>query len=97
MYYKEVKETYDKLLLAGDSLYASYYNNLSLLYQEMGQFEEAADCLKKALAIMELYQDKIKIAITCSNLAASLLASVLLIENVGIRVDFKYTDKSIVF
>ena len=73
MYYKEVKETYDKLLLAGDSLYASYYNNLSLLYQEMGRFEESADCLKKALAIMELYQDKIKIAITCSNLAASLL------------------------
>lgn len=72
-FYKEVEETYKRLLPEKDSLYASYYNNLSLLYQEMGQFEEACECLKKALKIIELYQDEIKIAITCSNLAASLL------------------------
>lgn len=72
-YYEEVKAVYDKILPPGDSLYASYFNNLSLLYQEMGNFAKAAECLKKALVIIEPYNDIIKIAITCSNLAASLL------------------------
>lgn len=72
-YYEEVKEVYDSLLAPTDSLYASYFNNLSLLYQEMGEFAKAAECLKKALIIIEPYGDMIKVAITCSNLAASLL------------------------
>ena len=72
-YYEEVKNIYDKMLAPTDSLYASYYNNLSLLHQEMGDFEKAAQCLETALSIIETYEDKIKIAITCSNLAASLL------------------------
>ena len=72
-YYKEVKKIYDRMLTPTDSLFASYYNNLSLLYQEMGEFEKAAQCLKTALVIMEAYGDMIKVAITCSNLAASLL------------------------
>lgn len=72
-YYEEVKKVYDKMLTPTDSLYASYYNNLSLLYQEMGKFEKSAECLKTALVIIEAYGDKIKVAITCSNLAASLL------------------------
>ncbi len=71
--YECVKNIYDSLLLPADDLFASYYNNLSLLYQEMEEFEQAADCLKKALSIMEMSDDEIKIAITCSNLAASLL------------------------
>ena len=72
-YYGEVKTIYDKMLAPTDSLYASYFNNLSLLYQEMGDFAKAAECLKTALAIIETYGDIIKVAITCSNLAASLL------------------------
>ena len=72
-YYGEVKSVYDRMLTPTDSLYASYYNNLSLLYQEMGDFEKAAQCLKTALVIIEAYGDIIKVAITCSNLAASLL------------------------
>ena len=72
-YYEEVKDVYDSLLAPTDSLYASYFNNLSLLYQEMGEFAKAAECLKKALIIIEPYGDMIKVAITCSNLAASLL------------------------
>ena len=72
-YYVEVKRIYDRMLTPTDSLYASYYNNLSLLYQEMGDFEKAAQCLKTALVISEAYGDIIKVAITCSNLAASLL------------------------
>lgn len=72
-YYVEVKKIYDRMLTPTDSLYASYFNNLSLLYQEMGDFEKAAECLKTALVIIEAYGDIIKVAITCSNLAASLL------------------------
>lgn len=71
--YEEVKSTYDRILPPADSLYASYYNNFSLLHQEMGDFTKAAECLKKALSIIESYDDIIKVAITCSNLAASLL------------------------
>ena len=72
-HYYKVKIVYDKMLTPTDSLYASYYNNLSLLHQEMGNFEEAVKCLKTALVIIEAYGDIIKVAITCSNLAASLL------------------------
>ena len=72
-YYGEVKKVYDRMLTPTDSLYASYFNNLSLLYQEMGNFAKAAECLKTALVIIEAYGDIIKVAITCSNLAASLL------------------------
>ena len=72
-YYEEVKAIYDKILTPTDSLYASYFNNLSLLYQEMGDFGKAVECLKTALVIIEAYGDLIKVAITCSNLAASLL------------------------
>ena len=72
-YYEEVKKIYDRTLTPTDSLYASYFNNLSLLYQEMGDFEKAAECLKTALVIIEAYGDIIKVAVTCSNLAASLL------------------------
>ena len=72
-YYREVKAVYDRMLTPTDSLYASFYNNLSLLYQEMGDFTKAAECLKTALIIIEAYGDVIKVAITCSNLAASLL------------------------
>ena len=72
-HYEEVKQVYDRMLTPTDSLYASYYNNLSLLYQEMVDFEKAVECLKTALVIIEAYGDVIKVAITCSNLAASLL------------------------
>ena len=72
-FYKEVKFVYDDLLPEGDSLYASYFNNLSLLYQEMGDFHAACKTLKKALSIVEKEGDKIKIATTCSNLGTSLL------------------------
>ena len=72
-YYEEVKRIYGRMLTPTNSLYASYYNNLSLLYQEMGEFKKAAECLKTALVIVEAYEDIIKVAITCSNLAASLL------------------------
>lgn len=54
---------------ADSRLYAGYYNNLALLYQETGSWQEAADCLKKALTLAD---DDIRIAITRSNLAVCL-------------------------
>lgn len=63
------------LELCGDeSLYSSYYNNLSLLHQEAGRFEDATECLKKALYIAdEKMHDEIRTAISRTNLATSLL------------------------
>lgn len=73
-YYLLVKEIYDMQLESGDFRFASLYNNWSLLYQEMGDFEKAAECLYKALAIVEQYGEaRIELAVTHSNIATSLL------------------------
>ena len=40
-FYKEVFPIYDRHLRPDDFYYASLYNNLSLLLQEMGEYEEA--------------------------------------------------------
>ncbi len=70
--YKEVFKTYDKFLEKTDFSYASLYNNLSLLYQEMGEYEKAIDCLKKALAIAEKTEGaEFEVAVTYTNLGAS--------------------------
>lgn len=72
--YEEVKEIYQKLLAPDNLDFAAYYNNLSLLYQEMNRHEMACEQLEKALAIVSGRQDeRIKTAVTHSNLAASLL------------------------
>ncbi|MCR5507708.1 MAG: DUF4037 domain-containing protein [Lachnospiraceae bacterium] len=68
--YMEAESIYDKLLDKGDRLYAALYNNMSLLYQEMGDNEASADCLKKALIIICAYDDAVtEQAITRTNLA----------------------------
>ena len=73
-YYKQVLAIYDKLLSPDDFLFASLNNNLSLLYQEMGDFKSACDCLRKALTITEKYKEaRIETAVTHTNLAQSLL------------------------
>lgn len=72
--YHKVKEIYDRLLAPDDQSFAAYYNNLSLLYQEMGQFERAAESLEEALSIVTAQPDnEIKIATTHANLAESYL------------------------
>lgn len=74
IYYQEVKEIYGRELEATDFRYASLYNNMSLLFQEMGDFESACDCLERALSIASLYEGaRIEVAVTCTNLAASQL------------------------
>ena len=68
--YLGVLPIYDKALEKNDFRYASYYNNLSLLYQEMGQYEKAIGCLEKALEIAKTYDEaKIEVATTYTNLA----------------------------
>lgn len=71
--YQMLFPIYKKELPSNDERFASLYNNLSLLYQEMQQFENAIAAQKKALEIISQHDDKIKIAITHSNLGASLL------------------------
>lgn len=68
--YIKVLPIYEKYLPAGDFRYASYYNNLSLLYQEIRQYEKAISCLEKALAIAKTYEEaRIEVATTYTNLA----------------------------
>ncbi|MFI3238645.1 MAG: DUF4125 family protein [Lachnospiraceae bacterium] len=72
-FHKKVEEVYEQKLPRGDERFASLYNNMSLLYQEMGDFTAAVASLLKALVIIEQIGDVIKIAITHSNLGSSLL------------------------
>ncbi len=74
IYYQEVKAIYEKKLALEDFRYASLYNNMSLLFQEMGDYESACDCLKRALSIVALYGEaRIEMAVTYTNLATSQL------------------------
>lgn len=73
-YYQEVKKIYEGNLDPGDFRYASLYNNMSLLFQEMGDYESACDCLERALGIALRYSEaRIEVAVTYTNLAASQL------------------------
>lgn len=70
--YQAVFPIYDKNLAKNDFRYASLYNNLSLLYQEMKEFQSACTCLENALNIVKGYpQARIELAITYTNLAVS--------------------------
>jgi len=73
-FYESIFPIYEENLEQNDERFASLYNNLSLLYQEMGDFERAADCLHRALDIVSGGEDIIKVAITHSNLGATLLS-----------------------
>ena len=72
--YEQVQDIYDRVLAPDDSLYAALYNNMSLLYQETGDHEKSALCLKKAIPIISNYDDKrIEQAISRTNLAQTCL------------------------
>ena len=73
LFYK-VHEIYGKCLRPNDFGYASLYNNWSLAYQELGDFENARNMLLRALIIVDLYEDAvIPQATTRTNLAMTLL------------------------
>ncbi|MDD6202733.1 MAG: DUF4125 family protein, partial [Lachnospiraceae bacterium] len=73
-YFQAVFALYEGRLEKTDFNYASLYNNLSLLYQEMGDFEKSCEALNHALEIVTLYPEaRIELAVTHTNLATSLL------------------------
>lgn len=73
-YYQEVLRLYEKQVDKNDMLFASLHNNISLLYQEMGEYEQAIDSLKKALDIVKANPDTyFEEAVTYANLASTCL------------------------
>ena len=52
-YYRQVEEIYGRQLEPDDMFVAGLKNNMSLLYQEMGDFGRAKEMLTGALAIVE--------------------------------------------
>lgn len=73
--YQKTEKIYHHELEPYDELYSAFYNNLSLLYQEMGDYHQAIDMQKKALAIVEQLDDyRIEEAITYTNLSQMYLS-----------------------
>lgn len=70
-YYERVKNIPETF--SDNSLKASYYNNLALLYQEEEKWQKAAECLRTALSVAGSEGDGIRQAISRSNLAACLV------------------------
>ncbi|WP_276950088.1 DUF4125 family protein [Acetatifactor muris] len=70
-YYLQVQELYDRLLKPDDMFMAGLKNNMSLLYQEMGDFRAAKERQLEALAIAEKNHAVYELGVTCANLAGS--------------------------
>lgn len=72
--YQQTQAVYQEKLPEGEFNYASLYNNWSLLYQEMQDFDNARMMLEKALQVVSAYPDAVMpIATTHCNLAVTLL------------------------
>lgn len=71
--YSKVENNYKKNLAPNEFNYASLYNNWSLLYQEMNDFDSAEFMLKKALRIVDRYPNAtVEQATTRTNLAVTM-------------------------
>lgn len=72
--FENVELIYKNTLSSNDFMFASLYNNWSLAYQELNDYEKAAKLLKKALFIVDSYSEAlIPQATTRTNLALSLI------------------------
>lgn len=72
--YQQTEAVYREKLPEGEFNYASLYNNWSLLYQEMQDFDNARIMLEKALQVVTAYPEAVMpIATTHCNLAVTLL------------------------
>lgn len=71
--YQKVREIYDQILPQDSMLAVGLENNMSLLYQEMGDFEKAKECLLKAAAVAENNHADFETAVAYSNLATTRL------------------------
>lgn len=69
--YLQVQEIYRQLLAPDDMLAASFQNNFSLLYQEMGEYGKARECLLNALQIVKEKGSGYELGVTYANLAAT--------------------------
>ncbi len=75
-YYRETESIYLANLKPEDFAFSSLYNNWSLLYQEMGDYDSAETLLRKALAVVEHYPNaQIELATTKTNLAMTILSA----------------------
>lgn len=73
-YFEQILPIYQRHLPANDMLVASYHNNVALLYQEMGNHEEACVHLEKALEIAKQHENtENEVATTHANLGISLV------------------------
>ena len=70
-YYLEVQRLYDELFSSDNMYIASLQNNMSLLYQELGEYPKAKECQEKALEIARKNNAAYEVAVTCANLAAT--------------------------
>lgn len=69
--YLLVQEIYRKQLSPDNMLAAGLQNNISLLYQEMGEYEKAKKCQLKALKIVKDKDAAYELGVTYANLAAT--------------------------
>ncbi len=73
-FYKEAMGIYEEQVDSGNPLWASLYNNYSLLQQELSQFSLAKEYLLKALPIVLDADLGFEIAVTYGNLANTCVA-----------------------
>jgi nucleoside-diphosphate-sugar epimerase len=88
-YYKIVQKIYLETLDENDMLIAGLYNNLSLLCQEMTDYQGAMEYLLKALDIAMNNQAGFEIAVTYANLANTAVAAANLQKNPDILAKAK--------
>lgn len=69
--YGRVQEIYDRQLAKDHMFVAGLQNNLSLLYQEMQQYDKAKECLLKALEIVNSKDAFYETGVTYANLAST--------------------------
>lgn len=67
--YGQVIKIYEMTMEEDDFRFASLYNNMSLLFQSCGRYQDACESLKKALAIVKQHPEaEIELAVTYTNL-----------------------------
>lgn len=70
--YGRVFALFEQLVSSEDFAYAELYNNVALLYQELGRFPQAVQCLRNALSICLSTEGKeFQTAVTYTNLGTS--------------------------
>ena len=73
-HYKRAETIYDLKLPEGDVAFASLYNNEALLYEEMGEYENAENVLRKALEVLSSCEStEYQQAVSNANLANTMV------------------------